>query len=542
VALGHARLAIIDLATGDQPLYSEDGTIALVANGEVYNHRELRAELEAAGHVFASRTDSEVIVHLYEQSGLEGITRLSGMFAFALWDARRRRLLLARDRAGIKPLYYFWRDGALLFASELRVLADAVRRRFPLELDRDSLWHYLSALYVPTPGTIWRGVRALPPGHLACLEDGALRERRYWEPPAAALFAGSRRDAVDELEALLAASVRRQRQADVPLGAYLSGGVDSSLVVSTLALESEEPVRTFTARIEGEGFDEAPFAEALARAYGTEHRSLRLGALDFDLLGEIVARCGQPLADPSILPTFLVSRALREHVTVALGGDGADELFAGYDKYAPLAGLPAGAAARRAVEAGFFRVPRSLKEELALPGFRVRAPDTFECLAAQVHAAGASAAGLMRQLDFRFFLESDVLIKLDVASMASSLEARVPLLDDALVDFAWSLPETWLVDGGPERKGIPRDLLARRMPEAFARRPKVGFTLPIGPWLSHCAEGAAHGLARSRRLRELDLFDPAGLEKLAGWYRRGVPQAENLLFALLMLDAWLERE
>src|SRR3954470_20747568 len=333
VALGMRRLSIIDLSTGHQPIHNEDETVWIVFNGEIYNFPELRRELEAAGHRFHTNTDTEAIVHAYEQWGTAAIQRLRGMFGLAIWDRRTKSLLVARDRAGIKPMYYADVNGRLYFGSELKSLLEAPD--LPRDLDADALDHYLSFLYTPRDGSIFRHVRKLPPGHLLTWTNGRMAIEQYWEPPAAETFRGSEEDAVQQLREVLRDAVRSHLMSDVPLGAFLSGGVDSSLVVGLMSELSSSRVKTFSIGFNEPAFDELEHARRVAGHFGTDHHEFVVKPDGVSILDALVSHFDEPFADSSAIPTWYVSEMARRHVTVVLSGDGGDELFGGYDRYMP---------------------------------------------------------------------------------------------------------------------------------------------------------------------------------------------------------------
>src|SRR5262245_25214587 len=333
VALGMRRLSIIDLATGHQPIHNEDRTVWIVFNGEIYNFRELRAALETAGHRFYTSTDTEVIVHAYEEWGAKAIGRLRGMFGLAIWDLKSRSLLIARDRIGIKPLYYAEAGGRLYFGSELKSLLEAPN--LSRDLDLDALDHYLSFLYTPRDGSIFKSVRKLPPGHLLTWHDGRLGVQKYWQLPANETYSGSESDAVRDLRAVLSDAVRSHLVSDVPLGAFLSGGIDSSLVVGLMAETSGATVKTFSIGFDEPAFDELEHARRVAQHFGTDHHEFVVKPDGVSILDRLVSHFDEPFADSSAIPTWYVSEMARKHVTVVLSGDGGDELFGGYDRYVP---------------------------------------------------------------------------------------------------------------------------------------------------------------------------------------------------------------
>src|SRR5215510_10437317 len=503
VGLGMRRLSIIDLKTGHQPLTNEDRSLWVVFNGEIYNYRDLTADLLARGHRFATASDTETLVHLYEEHGADCVRHLRGMFAFALWDARRHTLLLARDRLGIKPLYYAQTPHGLVFGSELKALVANpwVRRR----VDPRALAAYLRFGYVPDPLSILEGVTKLPPGHVILVKDGqAGAPQRYWEPTS--YFSGAD-GSLGEIEAgarlwgLLEEAVRSHLVSDVPVGAFLSGGLDSSAVVGIMAREAGLPVKTFSVGFGEKEYNEAPYARRVAEWFGTEHHELIATPQDLGLLDEVLADCDEPFADDSAIPTYLVSRLARQHVKVVLSGDGGDELFAGYDRYvveqrerrlgilgdlrlgAPLRlvsdALPEGARGKNFLR--HFSLPRigryldaiSLFPDRALgdllePGTTVASPALFEDVLRD--SQGLDTLSRLQDLDLRTYLPGDILTKVDRMSMTHSLEARVPLLDHPLVEFACRLPVDLRLRGG-QTKYLLRHILRARVPVEVLSRP-----------------------------------------------------------------------
>ncbi len=596
VALGFRRLAILDRSpAGRQPMVSASGRWVIALNGEIYNFRELWAELEAAGRAPLRRggSDTEALLAAVEAWGpIAAVRRAIGMFAIALWDRRERRLHLIRDRLGIKPLYVGRARGALVFGSELR----ALRRHPGLDgtVDRDALGALVRFGYVPGPGTILRHVSKLSPGTaLIVSADGAERTELYWsleEAVAAgrrAPFRGGPEEAVDELERVLADAVRLRRIADVPLGVFLSGGIDSTAVTALLAGESSRPVRTFTIAVEGEGYDESAHAARIAAHLGTEHTALRVSDGDARaLVPRLGALCDQPLADASQIPTHLVAALARPHVTVALAGDGGDELFGGYERYRWLERLwrrlgPVPAPARWALARGLEAAPPRLcaaAARLLPPRYRLRSPgEKAERLAAiarcaspegmyvelvsmtraperlvpgaapldpigQRLAGAAAPEGLRERLmyaDAGTYLPDDILAKVDAATMAASLEARVPLLDHRVVELAWRLPVEIKVRDGRAKWPLV-ELVRRRVPPALVERPKHGFSVPVAAWLRGALAEWAGDLLAEGRLRRGGLFDARAVAGLWDEHRSGRRDAHWVLWNVLAFEAWRE--
>jgi asparagine synthase (glutamine-hydrolysing) len=520
--LAMRRLAIIDLAGGHQPIFNEDRTVAIVFNGEIYNYRDLRKVLEGAGHRFETNSDTEVVVHAYEQYGPEGLSRLNGMFALAVWDGRNQQLLLARDRAGKKPLYYAEADGRIVFSSELASLLEypGISR----EVDPVALDNYFCFGCVPAPLSIYRQVRQLPPGHFLLWKGGRFRTERYWRLQPRQPAEQSEEGVAAELLELAKDAVRIRLQSDVPFGALLSGGVDSSLVVALMSQLMDRPVDTFTIGFSEKSLDESAYAAELASHFGTNHHSLRVGPpAVVDLLNKLAAHFGEPFADASAIPTFLVSEMARKHVTMALSGDGGDEVFGGYNAYRyhvsaaayrrlphPLRAAVRAAAHSANGAAGTLgqRIRRFVDEselsvetawrhsrsiftdaelqqlytpefaqsiQLGKRGFQLR--DSFR------HFAGDTPhAAVLNYVDYETYLPDDILVKVDRMSMANSLELRAPLLDYRIAEFAAGLPRhlKWTPWSG---KRILKRAAASVLPKQVLTRRKQGFVLPIAPWL-----------------------------------------------------------
>jgi asparagine synthase (glutamine-hydrolysing) len=588
LGLGHRRLAIIDLSPdGAQPMANEDGTVWVVLNGELYNFQALRDGLVARGHRFRSRSDTEVLVHLYEEEGDALVDRLRGMFAFALWDARRRRLLLARDRFGKKPLYYRLDAQGLRFGSEVKaILEDPEVPRTP---DPIALSDYLTYGYVPAPRTAFAGVAKLPPGHtLAVEQDGRHHLRRYWAlplgPKRSVASARDEARAVEELLGTLDEAVRLRLVSDVPLGAFLSGGLDSSAVVASMAAVSPAGaggVRTFSIGFEEEAWDERAHAAVVARHLGTDHEELVVRPVDFEGLEAIAWHHGEPFADSSCLPTFAVSRLARRRVTVALSGDGGDELFVGYSRYRATrleerlrrAPWPVRAALRDRVlihllhqtartlplggDLAHARVNRHEDEaDLYISRVEVCGPALKRALLthdARAAARGHDSRDLLRGLiaaspgetltercahaDVLTYLPDDILVKVDVASMAHGLEARAPLLDHVLAEQVATLPFR-LKLRRLETKVALRRAVAPRLPASTLRRPKAGFGVPIRAWFRGGLQGALEDALLSPRARARGLLEPAAVRRLIDEHARGARDHEAVLFALVMLETW----
>jgi asparagine synthase (glutamine-hydrolysing) len=568
-ALAARRLAIIDLETGDQPIANEDSTIHVVQNGELYNYRELRAELERAGHRFRTHGDTEVLVHLYEQEGLEFARRLRGMFAAALWDAPRRRLVLARDRYGIKPLYYRAdSSGGLEFASELRALPRG-------EIDLDALEAFLAFNSIPAPLTIFRDARKLPPGHLLVWEAGETRVERFARPAPAALDDlrdDDEAELIEELRARLRDSVRAHLVSDVPVGVLLSGGIDSSALTALAAQESLEPVRTFSIGFEERSFDELGDARLVAERYGTQHRELVLRPDAALLLPALAQAFDEPFADSSALPTYLVSQLAAQDVKVALSGEGGDELFGGYYTYvADQLALRAGGAARLArplverlptstARASFDYKAKRFVRGAHLPPLErhhawkeIFSPEARAELTGRRHGfnpvdlyrarfaetEGAEPLARLQDVDLGIYLVDDLLVKTDRASMAHSLEARVPFLDPAVTNFAAALRAKHRVHG-LRKKVLLRKAVAPLVPREILRGKKRGFSIPAAAWLRGELEPFARETLSADTLRRQGYFRPEAVTALLDCHVAGKEDLSRQLWGLLAFTLWHE--
>jgi asparagine synthase (glutamine-hydrolysing) len=565
-ALAARRLSIIDLETGDQPIANEDATLHVVQNGELYNYRELRRELERAGHAFRTQGDTEVLLHLYEQHGTGFAERLRGMFAVAIWDAPRRRLLLARDRFGIKPLYYRHADGELAFASELRALPRG-------EIDLDALEAYLAFNSIPAPLTIFREVRKLPAGHLLVWEDGAVRIERFARPAPLPERHDDEAELVEELRSRLRDSVRAHLVSDVPIGVLLSGGVDSALLTALAAEESAEPLRTFSIGFEERSFDELADARRVAERYGTQHRELVLRPDAALLLPALADAFDEPFADSSALPTYLVSELAASDVKVALSGEGGDELFGGYYTYvADLLAARVGGLARLArpvverlpsstAKASFdYRAKRFIRaahlpplerhhgwKEIFSPGLRAEltgrrsAFDPVDILRTRyAETAGADELARLQDVDLGVYLVDDLLVKTDRASMAHSLEARVPYLDTVVTNLALALPTRHKVRG-LSKKVLLRKAAAPLLPREIVQGKKRGFSIPAAAWLRGDLEPFARETLSAETLRRQGFFQPGVVQGLLDEHVAGREDLSRQLWGLLAFTLWYER-
>ncbi|MGZ4402396.1 MAG: asparagine synthase (glutamine-hydrolyzing) [Gaiellaceae bacterium] len=567
VALAARRLSIIDLETGDQPLANEDGTVHVVQNGEIYNYRELRRELERAGHSFRTQGDTEVLLHLYEEHGDRFAERLRGMFAAAIWDASHRRLVLARDRFGIKPLYYRHADNELAFASELRALPRG-------EIDLDALEAFLAFNSIPAPLTIFREIRKLPPGHLLIWEDGRHELRRFARPaPLEELREDEEAELVEELRSRLRDSVRAHLVSDVPVGVLLSGGVDSAFLAALAAEESAEPLRTFSIGFEERSFDELAGARLVAERYGTQHQELVLRPDAALLLPALADAFDEPFADSSALPTYLVSQLAANDVKVALSGEGGDELFGGYYTYAAdlLAERVGGLArlARPLVErlptssskASFdYKAKRFVRaahlpslerhhgwKEIFSPELRAEltgrssAFDPVDILRDRYRETeGADELARLQDVDLGVYLVDDLLVKTDRASMAHSLEARVPYLDTVVTNLALALPTRHKIRG-LSKKVLLRKAAAPLLPREIVHGKKRGFSIPAAAWLRGELEPFARQTLSRETLERQGFFQPDVVTRLLDDHVAGREDRSRQLWGLLAFTLWHER-
>lgn len=574
-ALGMRRLAIIDVAGGDQPVYNEDRTVAAVFNGEIYNFRELRGKLTARGHRFTTDGDTEVLVHLYEEHGDDLVGHLRGMFAFAVWDTTRRRLLLARDRVGKKPLYYRQAGSSLAFASELKALV--VDPSVPREVDPVALHHYLTYQYVPAPWSIYRGVSKVPPGHLLVWEEGEARLRRYWKLDFTPRPVSSEQEAAEHVRQLLLDATRVRMVSERPLGAFLSGGIDSSAVVAAMARLSDRPVKTFCIGFDEPRYDERAYAASVARRYGTDHHEFVVaGSSALDVLPRVTRQFDEPFADSSSIPSFFVAELSRRQVTVVLNGDGGDECFGGYLRYAfmnrvgriePPSALRGtlrrvGSALMRAdARSRLRRVGRGMQVLAETPQrryaslmayFTSEAKDTLYTEEMREQVAGVDSYELIQQVfnssradedvnrlldvDVNTYLPGDLLVKVDISTMAHSLEARSPFLDHHLMEWAAGLPGRWKVDG-QVTKALLKKAMAPWLPSDLITRPKAGFGVPLAEWLRGELRPLAFDLLVDHTARSRGLFKPEVVRRLLKDHVEGRDRADQL-WALLQFELW----
>jgi asparagine synthase (glutamine-hydrolysing) len=576
VALAARRLSIIDLDHGHQPIANEDGSVTVVQNGEIYNYRELKRELEGQGHRFASDCDTEVLVHLYEEHGDAFLERLRGMFAIALWDEREGRLLLARDRFGVKPLYYRHRDGELSFASELKAMLE--QPGFSRAIDPEAMAAYLAFNSIPAPLTIFAEARKLPPGHLLSWQRGAIGLRRFARPgpvPGAAERGGSARELAAELREVLRGSIRAHLVADVPVGVLLSGGVDSGGITALAAAETSGPLKTFSIGFEESGFDELSRARLVAERFGTDHQELIVRPDAVELLPKLVEAFDEPFGDSSALPTYLVSELAAGAVKVALSGEGGDELFGGYYTYvadllAPRLGRLATLAspliealpssdgrvgfdykAKRFARAVAIADPLerhhgwkeifSAERRHALLGAGAPGWDPLDLYRARyAETAGAPLLARLQDVDLGIYMADDLLVKTDRLSMAHSLELRVPFLDQEVAEFAFSLP-TALKVRGLAKKRLLRQALAPLLPREVVQGRKQGFSIPLAAWLRGPLEPFAREVLAAPALERQGCLDPATVAPLLDRHCSGQEDLSRQLWGLMAFTLWFDR-
>jgi asparagine synthase (glutamine-hydrolysing) len=580
VGMGMRRLAIIDLKTGDQPLGNEDGTCWIVFNGEIYNFLELRKSLEGDGHHFRTNTDTESIVHGYETWNEDVCTHLNGMFGFALWDGRKKRLILARDRMGIKPLYYYEDSEKLVFGSEIKAILACPD--IDRTIDTTALNNFLTFEYIPSPRSIFRRIRKLEPGHYLTWENGRKEIRPYWSlKPAEENW--KEEEARERLEELVRDAVRLRLVSDVPLGAFLSGGIDSSIVVAQMAGLMDQPVKTFSIGFRESSYNELKYARAVAEKYQTEHHEFTVEAKALELTEKLIGHLDEPFGDFSIFPTYLVSRIARDYVTVTLSGDGGDELFAGYDTYLahrfdrkfyhrlpklvkrglfdPLARHLPPTEQKKGVINSYKRfiqgtwLPKSLyharwmvflqEEERR----RIFSPDVWEELCDQdfydfIHSWSRDVEGVdditrTGYIDAKTYLIDNILVKVDRMSMATSLEARVPYLDHRVVEFAFSLPPRFKLKG-LKTKVLLKDTFWNNLPYEVQHRDKQGFSIPIKNWIRNELKPMMMDLLDPGRLRRQGFFNADFVTKLKEQHLQGNENHSHKLWALMVFQQWYD--
>lgn len=570
-AIGMQRLSIIDVAGGHQPIFNEDRTCAIVQNGEIYNHLDVRRELERRGHRYVTRSDTETILHAYEEYGTQCVAHLRGMFAIAIWDAPRRRLFLARDRLGKKPLYYMYDGTRLVFASELKAIL--AHPEVSKRLDEQALVDYVAWGYVPDPRSIYAGISKLPPGHTLVFENGTVTVERYWDVPFNVPHTEMAESAVvDRVLEILDEAVRIRLMSEVPLGAFLSGGTDSSVVVALMAKHSASPVKTFSIGFEEKEYNELDYARRVAQHFKTEHHEEIVRPDAEHDVPALVRQLDEPFADSSMIPTYYVSRSARRHVTVALSGDGGDELFAGYLRYIDPANV-------RAVE----RIPTGIRNALFAPvahmlpegtrgidrlrdmlgtadeqyvrrmtqglththetvfsdALRQRVDTNPMRIAAPFLASmnGTDTLSRRQYLDIHTYLPGDILTKVDRTSMMVSLECRAPLLDHVLAEFAATIPPEMRIRG-MNTKHILKKVAERLMPAEMVHRPKRGFSIPVAHWLRDSWATRSDELLLGERTLARGIFREPFLRRITDEHRRGLRDNSTMIWSLMMLEMW----
>ena len=580
--LAMRRLSIIDVAGGHQPIHNSDKTKSIVFNGEIYNYQELRDDLETRGHKFYTKSDTETVIHLYDEYGINCLQHLRGMFAFAIWDSTEKSLFLARDRVGKKPLLYSHQEnGDLIFGSEFQAVLQhpAVSR----EVDHEAIDNYLSYLCVPAPLTAFKQIRKLEPGHWLRWKDGQIETRRYWQPDFSKKIKISEEDAILETTRILRESTRLRMISEVPLGAFLSGGVDSSAVVALMAQESSTPVKTFSIGFEEQDFSELKYAKRVAEHVGAEYHEFIVRPNALDVIPTLVEHYGEPYADSSAIPTYYVAKETRKHVTVALNGDGGDESFAGYERYSAMRIAEAYAKIPAALRKALIEAPVNLLPTSELKRSRFRDAKRFlqaanlprteryfrwvstfygdaknELYTTDFAASlsGRKAASLLDQwfaaangtgtldatllADQMTYLPNDLLVKVDIATMANSLEARSPFLDHNLIEFAASLPESMKMKG-LGTKTLLKKVAARLVPKEVIYRRKMGFGVPIGSWFRGEMKDFVRGVLLSEKSLKRGVVKPEILERYVNEHTTGERDHSFQLWTLLMLELWFQR-
>jgi asparagine synthase (glutamine-hydrolysing) len=580
--LGFRRLSIIDLAGGHQPMSNEDDSLWIVFNGEIYNFQELRSKLDATGrHKFKTRSDTEVIIHLYEEYGERCVDHLRGMFAFAIWDKKRERLFAARDRFGKKPLVYADLPGAFVFGSELKAILKYPG--VPRDIDYRAIDLYLTYQYVPSPRTAFQSIRKLPPAHYMVYEKGKIRIERYWQPVFQPKTTLSFAEASERVVEKLKEATRLRMIADVPLGAFLSGGVDSSIIVGLMSELSSRPVKTFSIGFEESSFSELPYARAIAERFHTEHHEFVVKAETVDILPKLAWHYGDPFADPSALPSYYVSEMTRQHVTVALNGDGGDETMGGYLRYQAILFMQywnrMPAAIRRLIYAAAQALPNGKEAPLGL-GWRIKrllrlglldperaylstlcyfhedqkeplytsfmkqaisgssAPDYLDKILSDV----PHLQGVDRYLytDMLSYLPECLMVKIDVASMANSLEARSPFLDHEFAELAGQLPPEWKLRHLFQKKFLIKKAFRGQLPSSILKRGKQGFGIPLSRWFREELYGYLEGMLLSQKALSRGIFEKPAIRRLLEEHRSQKADHGFRLWALLMLEHWFQ--
>jgi asparagine synthase (glutamine-hydrolysing) len=568
------RLRIIDLAGGTQPMANRDGNIRIVFNGEIYNFRDLRSKLESKGHAFQTGSDTETIIHLYEEYGEDCVLHLRGMFSFAIWDTRNRKLFVARDRFGKKPLHYLYDTEKFVFGSEIKSIL-----RHPgvyAKVHRPAIINYMAYGYVPDPDTMFLGIHKLPPGHVLTWREGKVETRQYWDMDFNPDNPAQEDDFYyNEADRLLHEAVRVRMISDVPLGAFLSGGIDSSLVVAMMARQSSEPVKTFSIGFHDDQYNELPYARMVAQRYGTEHYEEIVNPDAEDVISDLIKVFDEPFADSSAIPTYYVSRLARRHVTVALSGDGGDEVFAGYDRYldwpvtrytdlipqairklvfgGPAQMLPWGTPGRNTMgylalspDERYIGAPSRTKKwhrERFSPSLLEEAgcadpdPAVRKWL---TELSGQDVITRRQYLDLKRYLPGDILAKVDRTSMLVSLETRAPLLDHVLAGFAATIPAGVKVKDR-SLKHVLKTLARRYLPQELIDRPKMGFAIPVSKWINNEWREMSRELVLGQRALQRDNFNPAFLKKIMNAHQSGRRNHSSTIWKLMVLEMWYRR-
>lgn len=579
LGLGMRRLSIIDLSSGQQPVYNEDKSIVLVFNGEIYNYVELREDLIKRGHQLYTNSDTEVIVHLYEDYGDECVRHLRGMFGFALWDIPKQRLLVVRDRLGIKPIYYTPVSQGVIFASEIKSLL--LHPEITAQPDLQSLSNFLSLKYVPAPQTMFENIRVLPPGYRLICDVNGFRIEQYWDISFANQFPATvnEDELVEELEYILNEAVRLHLRADVPFGAFLSGGIDSSTIVALMSRYLNEPVKTFSVGYSGKGseYSELPYARIVAEKYHCTHHEILLGAEDLiELMPKVVWHLDQPIADQAALANFMVSRLARQHVKMVLTGEGGDELFAGYARYvgenlSPFFNVMPQSVKSLAVNLSQ-HLPGLRRQKLALYALshpdevkrltnwfpllnpdakalllsdtvksRIDEADAYYIFAQQLSKTDAQdVLSRMLYVDTKLWLPDDLLARGDKTSMANSLEARIPILDHHLVEFAARVPSKYKVNG-LQRKYLLRKFSSKLLPEAIINRKKQGFPMPVSLWFRETAQEFVHDTLSVSRIQQRGLYEPQSVIQLLKEHDSGFADHGTIIWSLMNIELWYQQ-
>ena len=581
VGLCHRRLSILDLSeAGNQPMFSSDSNIVIVFNGEIYNFLELRKELEAEGVTFASSTDTEVIIKLYEKYGEECLASLNGMFAFALWDKSRKKLFIARDRLGKKPLYYYMDDGRFAFGSEIKAILTLPDIKKEIRLD--SVHDFFAYQYIPDPKSIFKHIHKLPPAHFMIIEDGNIEIKKYWELSFANTNSDSEEINVAKLQSIIKETTKRRMISDVPLGAFLSGGVDSSGVVATMSMLSDKPIKTCTIAFDNEKYNEAKFAELVAKQYKTEHHELLVHQNVADALENIVSYFDEPFADPSLVPTFFVSEHARKKVTVAIAGDGGDEVFAGYEKYSTdfvehqlrsefpnwmrASLFPIAARACGLINFSIFKRAKSLLTSLSVSpemGFYITNsfitdgdwqklakkevkdelqayhPSSFT-LDKYREADGPDHLSKILYTDMKTYLTGGILVKVDRMSMANSLEVRAPILDKDVIEFAATLPSS-LKFRDKEKKYILKEAFKPMLNDDILYRKKMGFSVPLAQWFRVEIKDIAQRYLIDDVKGLSSIFNMEQVQRLWAEHQKASKDHSDLLWSMLMYEMWWQR-